>query len=127
MKFENFAVSPENNEDVEKFDPHLEQLWGEYDFPGNPPRKGTAAEKRLRNTCEQYVVYLDSKNYTGRSLNLKKEFDSTRRRLHNEIAIMVVGKQRSGMDLSDAQHIANFAFEYIKGYRMDEAEKFENN
>ena len=43
-----------------------------------------------------------------------------RRQLHNEIAIMTVGKQRSGMDLEDANHISNFALSYTHGLTLDD-------
>jgi hypothetical protein len=44
----------------------------------------------------------------------RKEKDSSgaaRRELHNQIALMVVGKQRSGMDTDAALRIAEFASE----------------
>lgn len=109
---------------IEKsYDPYLEELWGEYDFPGRPPYEGSDAEKRLRQVCSQYCTFLTEQ--TGQNQKALKLYDSERRKLHNQIAVMVVGKQRSGMDREQAEHIANFAFELTKGYKMSESDKYE--
>ena len=39
---------------------------------------------------------------------------------------MVVGKQRSGMDDILARKIANFAYEYSRGYKIGEKDKYKN-
>lgn len=111
----------------EMFDPWLEDLWGKYDFKGNPPKIGSKAEERLRKTCEEYARFLgDSYSYASSSVDKKKESDTRKRQLHNEIAIMVMGKQRSGMVSSLAEHIANFAYEYVNGFTIEEKEKYRN-
>lgn len=127
MKFESpILTSNESIDDEEEFDPFLGILWKEYDFVGNPPKKGSAAETRLRKTCEEYVTYLDSKHLSGKNMATINVSEGRRRQLHNEIALMVVSKLRSGMTNSLAEKIADFAFEYIKGYKISEAYKFEN-
>jgi hypothetical protein len=104
-------------------DPYLDDLWEKYDFPGKPPYKETLAEKRLKDACQAYAaivnqiakssMHSDHENYFSQ-INIVKKIsasDSKRRELHNQIALMVSGKQRSGMALNDAEHIANFAIE----------------
>ena len=54
----------------------------------------------------------------------KKYSDSERRVLHNEIAIMVTGSKRSGMEISEASHIADFAYEYARGVSYEDSKKF---
>lgn len=117
---------------VEKtYEPFLLQLWEEYDFMGRPPFSGSEAEKRLKELCDKYAGFIDhNKNqlpgdeamiYGSKKLSSS---DSARRALHNQIALMVVGEQRSGMESRLARNIAEFAYEYSKGYKIGEAEKY---
>ncbi len=105
-----------------EYDHRLEMLWNEYGFPGQPPVMGSKAEKRLLDYCTSYSRFLTS-NHISKDI---KSSDTERRTLHNQIAIMVVGKQRSGMESSLAEHIADFAFEYAKGFKLSEFEKYSN-
>jgi hypothetical protein len=136
----------ENPEDVEEKierDPELVFLWKKYKFFGEPPVKGSPVEERLRDTCRRYMEYAtnpeqfkkivntDSENYfsQGRPLMKTGESNAARRELHNQIALMVVGSQRSGMNVGRAEELADFASEYIYGCKVDEAihRKLEGN
>lgn len=113
-----------------EIDPFLEELWEEYSFLGNPPFVGSIAEKRLKEACDSYANFLESHKFSsspkddseGSDYKIKKleVGESERRKLHNLIALMVIGKQRSGMETKLAKKIASFAFEYSKGYKMEE-------
>lgn len=103
------------------YDPFLKELWEEYDFPGRAPVSGSEAENRLKQACSKYSLFLVGETHTR-----SKSSESDRRALHNQIAIMVVGKQRSGMDAKLAEHITDFAFEYAHGYKLNEIDKFSN-
>jgi|SRR5581483_3154092 len=116
------------SESQEEFDPYLKDLWEEYHFTGNPPKAGSLAEKRLQEKCFEYAEYvtgLMSKYQTG-SAQLRGSdaynYSEKKRQIHNEIAIMVVGQQRSGMDTDLAENIANFAIDYAQGYKVDTPE-----
>lgn len=108
---------------IEKtYDPFLKELWAAYGFPHNPPFSGSVAEKRLKNACDKYSDFIDrDKNkFAGDEIHMygiKKISDSetARRELHNQIAIMTVGKLRTGMEMDSAKNIADFAYEYSKG------------
>ena len=111
----------------------LEQLWGEYSFSGNPPVVGSVTEKRLKEACNKYANFMDhgKKMLSGEEAaiyGIKKisSSDVDRRELHNQIAIMVVGRQRSGMDEDLAKSIREFAYEYSRGYKIGEEEKYKN-
>lgn len=125
-----------NNQPEKNREPFLEELWAEYGFKGEPPFAGSVAEARLKEVCNRYADFVDfHKNELpaqqalvyGSSSSNKKFIasESGRRELHNQIAIMVVGKQRSGMEGHMAKHIAGFAYEYSRGYKVAEAEKYE--
>lgn len=111
----NFEPVPQLSEDSD-YDDYLKTFWLEYGFSGNPPKSNTEAERRLKSKCEAYARFvIDSKKAGSYS-------DQTRRQLHNEIAVMVVGKQRSGMETREAKSIANFALAYTQGFTIDELE-----
>src|SRR3989344_443664 len=91
-------------------DPLLEDLWYKYEFSGNPPYKGSSAESRLKEACQNYAKIVnnlqssnlyrgDSENYIppNRAIKRASSSDSKRREIHNKIAVMVVGKERLGM------------------------------
>lgn len=112
-------------------DPLLLELWERYEFPGKPPFKNSAVEKRLQDACREYRNEVDtlsspntyragdSENYVPESqrriIGRASVSESRRRDLHNQIALLVVSKQRSGMDRTMAEHIASFALEYADG------------
>lgn len=134
------AVNDNAVEDVVERDPVLLSLWKKYKFIGEPPVKGSPVEERLYETCRKYLKHAlgevsvapvkkyyepetvgDSENYFAKKQDLvKTSSDPSRRELHNQIALMVVGKQRSGMDSVSAEAIADFACELINGCKLSE-------
>lgn len=111
-----FEMPPTPSNKDPEYDDYLETLWNRYGFSGNPPILNSDAEKRLKEKCERYSRFIiDTKNKASYS-------DPTRRQLHNEIAIMTVGKQRSGMGSEEARHVANFALVFIHGLTVDDIE-----
>src|SRR3989338_763572 len=105
-------------------EPFLTLLWDEYEIPGNPPLQGSVAEQRLKSVCERYANALDSGvRHHAKTLDFKRS-DTSQRQLHNELALMLLSRQRSGMEISTAEHIAQFAFEYARGYKLKEGEAF---
>lgn len=120
----NFNQNPvEVKKEESLFDPRLEDLWEEYKFPGKPPRKGTEAERRLFERCQMHsgiLVAGGTASTWHKGLSERIASDSEQRKLHNEIAVMVMGRKRSGMEEQTARAIANFAFEYAQGLTFDE-------
>lgn len=118
-------------------DQYLEKLWTKYQFVGEAPFKGSPVEKRLYNTCKKYNAFsldtskynaldtgTDDENYFAKPRDFLKILGSSeaaRRELHNQIAMMVTGRQRSGMDFDEATEIAHFACEFVYGCDMHEA------
>jgi hypothetical protein len=125
--------------------PSMLRLWTKYRFPrGGAPFAGSPAENRLVDACKRYAQYILNPDsfgkqrtrnpITGQNVPVVSEedyfasrrvkdssSDSARRQLHNEIALMVVGKQRSGMESEMAEHIANFAVDVHGAYAEAEA------
>lgn len=117
MKFEGpISVPSEEKEEMEEFDPRLEELWEKYKLSGQPPRMGSKAETRLKEKCSEYAGFSIGDKTVFSTADSAYKYDIRKRQLHNEIAIMVVGQQRSGMKASLAQNIANFVIEYITGF-----------
>jgi hypothetical protein len=84
--------------------------WNRFRFQGKPPKPGSIAESRLVKACHDYASYLlEIGRGCGGSLALAKGSDAKRRELHNNLAIMITGQQRSGMDETLAKEIATFA------------------
>lgn len=115
------------NKHEKKYESFLHELWQEYDFPGKPPFEDSVAEKRLKEACDKYANFVDhhKKDLPGDEALIygsKKisSSDSSRRELHNQIAVMVVGRQRSGMEEDLAKQITDFAYEYSRGYKIGE-------
>lgn len=94
----------------------LANLWRRFHLDGKPPKAGTVAEQRLMDKCQFYSNLLLDPNKTSATGS-----DSYRRQLHNEIAIMVTGKERSGMAFDDANNIAEFAVKLSTGMSIEEA------
>jgi hypothetical protein len=112
-------------------DPFLEELWMEYGFKGHPPFVGSIAENRLKEACNKYANFIDrrSKGLPGDEkliygIGKIGSSEADRRAIHNQIALMVTGAQRSGMEIGLAKKIAEFAYEYARGYKTTEAEKY---
>ena len=123
----------EAEEKIER-DPHLASLWKKFHFMGDPPVKGSPVEARLIDTCARYVRYIaepdtmyanaskqvDSENYFAKNKPIFIKSDSSRRTLHNQIALMVDGRQRSGMSDKRALEIADFACQLVLGQSLSE-------
>ena len=114
-------IAPVENEP----DPVLLKLWRKNGFPNRPPFKGSEAERRLKEACRSYTSLVknadvinprlkeDSENYFAKTKINNLGYETRRRELHNNIAVMVVGEQRSGMNEALATKIAKFALEYV--------------
>ena len=119
----------------------LNRLWKKYGFAGEPPIKGGEGEKRLLEACTAYMQHIlnpgalyanqrtateNSEDYfasiRAKQYGKKPMSEASRRELHNQIAIMVMGRQRSGMSDALATKIAEFASEYSYGCSLAEAE-----
>lgn len=94
------AFKPRPN--VEEEPSELLGPWKRFGFPGQPPRAGSLAEKRLLDNCQAYTDLVLSENSGAGS-------DKERRRLHNEIAVMIFGKTRDEVDYDLAEKISDFA------------------
>jgi len=141
MKFEAVGTTDveelEESDETPERDPLLVSLWKKYHFMGEPPVKGSPVEERLYNTCERYMRIVLNQDFVvplkkdpsgyegGENYFVKKteptSSDASRRELHNQIALMVAGTQRSGMAYARAEEIANFACELVNGYTLDKA------
>ena len=53
--------------------------------------------------------------------------DAAKRELHNQIALMVVGRTRSGMDEASAEHIADFACELTYNKSIKEMDRLKTS
>lgn len=112
-------VSPlEKRRPRQEAEPEVEtkitELWKKYGFLGKPPRPGTPVEERVLAKCQEYADYL-LKSGLGTELT-----DPFRKRLHNELAIMTVGKDRKELDDVISQKIADFACQVTFGLKMNE-------
>ncbi|MFA5184588.1 MAG: hypothetical protein WC456_03640 [Patescibacteria group bacterium] len=109
-------------------------LWKKYGFRGQPPKAGSVVEKRLIDTCQEYLdaikiraktgIQLDSR-ITGQNINLDpmKRSDDHQRQLHNQISLMIIGANRSGLPPQMAEKISDFACELIYGMKLAAYEK----
>ena len=103
------APSPEENSAIAV-------LWKQFGLLGKPPKPGSVAEQRLFDACEAYVKKVIHPEHTK-----VPGSESDQRRLHNEIAVMVLGKERSGMAYDEASKITEFACQLITGMSTGEA------
>ncbi|MEI6528334.1 MAG: hypothetical protein WCO10_01520 [bacterium] len=103
------------NESTERSE-RLKILWKKFGFKGNPPKEGSPVEERLFKTCEKYINIV-----INPELSRLPGSDPARRELHNQIALMVVGKQRTAMASDQAEYIADFACRVSKGFPLSQA------
>ena|SRR3989344_4606311 len=116
------------NKQEKETDQFLQVLWGDYEFSGRPPYVGSLAETRLKSICGKYAVLMDDEHHSPeQTVSTIKISDNERRKLHNELALILVGRQRSGMTPGEAEHIAQFAYEYSRGYKLSDKEKFKRD
>ena len=93
----------------------LQKLWRRFGFRGQAPKPGTPAEKRLEEKCSEYIHYILDPNLMGQM------GERSRRALHNEIAVMVLGNSRDQMDSRTAEGIADFASLVATGMSLGKA------
>ena len=96
-------------EDVKVASSDIERLYKKYRFNTQPPKPDGIAEGRLINACKQYIPYV----ITGDDSS-----EESRRKFHNELGLMIMGKERSHLNFEDADRLADFAFELITGSSM---------
>jgi hypothetical protein len=103
------------------------RYWKKFNFPGTPPNPGTPAEKRLFNVAQNYF---DIALMCERNGNPKGS-SAERRELHNQLALMIFGIQRTDMDIKTAEKIADFTAYITNGSDLNNAIKeileFEKN
>lgn len=140
------GIAPGENDFSSEANPRLSALWAKYRFPANgAPFAGSPAEDRLVSACSRYAQYIlfperfatktrevdpstlrsglvgDAEDYFAANRRKEGSSDSARRALHNEIAIMVVGQQRSGMATDLAEKIAEFAVDVHNAFDEEKA------
>ncbi len=111
----NINMDSEQQEKPKEYDHALLNLWKKYKFSGKPPFKDSPAEQRLRETCEKYYKLM-----VNDQLTRVKGSQDKKRELHNQIALMTIGKQRSEVNTEIAEMLANFASELITGQSISE-------
>ncbi len=125
-------------------EPRLKKLWAKYRFVGEPPFMNSPVEDRLKDVAKRYAYHVifperssamktdarfvshDSEDYFAAGRRKPISSDAPRRELHNQLSLMVMGTQRSGMDIALAEHIADFAVEYAYGISTHEADELKN-
>jgi hypothetical protein len=125
--WKNLGKNPEQQEDSK-----LMRLWRKYNFAGNPPKAGSPVEERLIQTCENYIDYLIKRATTTIGSSQESSFTNSSERhqrdLHNQIALMVIGANRSDLPIDIAEKIQNFACELAYGATLAEyQEMYLNN
>ena len=105
----------DNKPEVEKS--LIEKLWKSYHFYGSAPVEGSGSYNRLHNLCESYIKYL----FNDKLINTTGS-EPMRRELHNQIALMVLGKLRTNMDPKKAEDVADFACMFATGLHIKDVE-----
>lgn len=116
---------------------NIQKLWKKYHWMGEPPIAGTPVESRLRNICYRFLQYRLGKFKSADILNIKQpdpenyfaqfrkptknHSEVSQRELHNQIALMVTGKQRSGMEHEEAEKVTQFASEVAYNCSLEDA------
>ena len=139
MKTEKLTQESDENAENYERDPYLVQLWKQYGFIGEAPIKDSPVEKRLYNTCRSFITHIlkpeayvraepeDPEDFymgvnnRGRNHSSSSASDTEQRVLHNQIALMTTGRQRSGMDDASATRITEFACQLIYKCSLSEA------
>ncbi len=101
--------------ETEKLSIEIARLWKWYRFPKvNIPKPGGEAEQRL---------FAYAKDYLSECLHPNSDIrisERTRRALHNQLAVMVLGEFRTNLSDDQADEIANFASELVYGVKLEE-------
>ncbi len=113
VKFENTPnfSSKENAPQSE-----VAKYWARFDFPFKPPKPGSPVEARLEQACNDYAKFILDPNRSGAVGS-----EGKRRLLHDQLAIMTVGKNRVDLDSKTAEEIADFACLVATDMKADEA------
>ncbi len=105
--------------------------WKRFRFPGEPPRQGTPVEQRMIDTAAEYVEYAYSKQLRAKNVaskSLQDESESYQRVLHNQLAMMIYGENRSDMEYDKATGIKEFATSIAyPGFSVDQVYEMINN
>lgn len=94
-----------------------------------PPRKGTSAYERLVLAAENYISEVkkmegkpkfmppsaDGENYFVKSQVVPSSSDTIRRKYHDELCVMLVGKERKELPNETAARVSDFAA-YVTGH-----------
>ena len=92
--------------------------WRRFDFPFNPPKPGTPAEIRLKSVCNSYAQSV----VNPKLINVPGS-DEQRRALHNQLAVLVLGKEREELPFDRAYELTDFACLVALGVNHIQAEK----
>jgi len=133
MKSIESPLPQEEEQGTENEDQNIVNLWEKYSFPETPPPLDSVEGQRLLDYCRSYIEYAltnklpsppmyDSENMRA-SIIVDNWADRRRRELHNNIALIVAGKDRSSMGDWEAGEIANFASELVLGEDLESARK----
>lgn len=101
---------PELAEATKEAGLHIKRWWHEFGFPGQPPQTGNIAENRLVGKCEQYAGFISNPRLKGATGS-----DGARRAAHNELSVMVFGKQLDVLDWETRDRLAEFACQIATG------------
>lgn len=93
------------------------KYWKNLDFPATPPKPGTPVEQRMLDIAREYydIALMCAKNGNPPGSSAK------RRELHNQLALMIYGQQRSDLDTRTAEKIADFASYVTNGSDLNTA------
>lgn len=94
-------------------------LWSQYGFPGEAPRAGTPVEQRLQGKCRAYADKV-VKDAIDPKRSLTEGSDRLRKDLHNELAIMIFGKQRDSLDPQSIENVTDFACELTHDGKLED-------
>lgn len=89
----------------------IKNLWQKYNFPDRPPPEGSESERRMLDNAEQYVKCVLGVEDLATSGPAQHASEVNQRELHNQLAIMIFGVNRSSMPPGDprAYNISDFA------------------
>jgi hypothetical protein len=120
-KPEKTSAAPEKQEKESR----LAELWRRYRFFGQPPKEGSPVAQRLHDTCESYIKSIMKSKSGGEkvsenALAMIESSDAYRRELHNQIALMALGHQRSDLDDKRSAELRDFACQLAYGCAFDQ-------
>jgi len=95
---------------------NLNKYWKKYNFPGNPPRPDTLAEKKI---IDASIDYIDIAKECGVYNN--QTISEARRRLrHDALALLIFGKPRTDLNMNMADKLGDFASFLTTGRSLQE-------